>query len=94
MRKGRRFQERMALHRKGGILNKLSKVLALALGSVFVLGLAAGCKDAEDEPSAARICYDNLGAGFVSEADTQVVVEGAQSVSAVDAEGNAVSDPR
>lgn len=93
MRKGRRFQERMALHRKGGILNKLSKVLALALGSVFVLGLAAGCKEAEDEPSAARICYDNLGAGFVSEADTQVVVEGAQSVSAVDAEGNAVSDP-
>ena len=74
-------------------MKKLSKVFSLALGSVLVLSLLAGCKNAAEEPTGARICYDNLGAGFLSEADTKVVVEGAESVSAVDADGNAVSDP-
>ena len=74
-------------------MKKLSKVFSLVLGSVLVLSLLTGCKNAAEEPTAARICYDNLGAGFLSEADTKVVVEGAESVSAVDADGNAVSDP-
>ena len=74
-------------------MKKLSKVFSLLLGSVLVLSLLTGCKNAAEEPTAARICYDNLGAGFLSEADTKVVVEGAESVSAVDADGNAVSDP-
>ena len=74
-------------------MKKLSKVFSLALGSVLVLSLLTGCKNAAEEPTGARICYDNLGAGFLSEADTKVVVEGAESVSAVDADGNAVSDP-
>ena len=74
-------------------MKKLSKVFSLALGSVLVLSLLTGCKNAAEEPTGARICFDNLGAGFLSEADTKVVVEGAESVSAVDADGNAVSDP-
>ena len=74
-------------------MKKLSKVISLALGSVLALSLLTGCKNAAEEPTAARICFDNLGAGFLSEADTKVVVEGAESVSAVDADGNAVSDP-
>ena len=74
-------------------MKKLSKVLSLTLGSVFALSLLTACGGGSDEPTAARICYDNLGAGFLSEADTKVVVEGAESVSAVDADGNAVSDP-
>ena len=74
-------------------MKKLSKVFSLALGSVLALSLLTGCKNAAEEPTGARICYDNLGAGFLSEADTKVVVEGAESVSAVDADGNAVSDP-
>ena len=74
-------------------MKKLSKVFSLALGSVLALSLLTGCKNAAEEPTAARICFDNLGAGFLSEADTKVVVEGAESVFAVDADGNAVSDP-
>ena len=74
-------------------MKKLSKVISLALGSVLALSLLTGCKNAAEEPTAARICFDNLGAGFLSEADTKVVVEGAESVSSVDADGNAVSDP-
>lgn len=74
-------------------MKKLSKVFSLVLGSVLVLSLLTGCKNAAEEPTAARISFDNLGAGFLSEADTKVVVEGAESVSAVDADGNAVSDP-
>ena len=74
-------------------MNKLSKVFSLALSSLLALSLLAGCKNGDGEPTAARICFDNLGAGFLSEADTKVVVEGAESVSAVDADGNAVSDP-
>ena len=74
-------------------MNKLSKVFSLALSSLLALSLLAGCKNGDGEPTAARICFDNLGAGFLSEADTKVIVEGAESVSAVDADGNAVSDP-
>ena len=60
-------------------MKKLSKVFSLVLGSVFALSLLTACGGGSDEPTAARICYDNLGAGFLSEADTKVVVEGALS---------------
>ena len=75
-------------------MKKFVKFAGIALSSVLVLSLLTACGGGgTDEPTAARICYDNLGAGYVAEADTQVVVEGAESVSAVDASGNAVSDP-
>ncbi len=75
-------------------MKKFVKFAGIALSSVLVLSLLTACGGGgSDEPTAARICYDNLGAGYVAEADTQVVVEGAESVSAVDASGNAVSDP-
>ncbi len=60
---------------------------------MLVLSLATACGGGIEEPSGARICYDNLGEGFVSEEDTKVVVENVESVSAVDGAGNAVSDP-
>ena len=75
-------------------MKKFVKFAGIALSSALVLSLLTACGGGgSDEPTAARICYDNLGAGYVAEADTQVVVEGAESVSAVDASGNAVSDP-
>lgn len=75
-------------------MKKFVKFAGIALSSALVLSLLTACGGGgSDEPTAARICYDNLGAGYVAEADAQVVVEGAESVSAVDASGNAVSDP-
>ena len=75
-------------------MKNLFKYGCIALSLVFALGLLTACGGGGPEvPTAARICYDNLGAGFVSEEDTKVIVEGAESFTAVDGDGNAVSDP-
>ena len=84
-------------------MRKTQKIIALALGSVMSFALFAGCGGTKGDPYvasalSARICYDNLNAGYVEEADTQYTLELKKEVSdivvtAKDAEGKDVSDP-
>ena len=84
-------------------MRKTQKIIALALGSVMSLAMFAGCRGDEGDPYvasalSARICYDNLNAGYVEEEDTQYTLELKKEVSdivvtAKDADGKDVSDP-
>lgn len=85
-------------------MKNYQKILALAMGSVMALSLFAACGEKvvepieQEEPASARvsdngyarICYDNLGLGYISEADTQIVVKGATITKVRDGDGNTV----
>lgn len=80
-------------------MKKYHKLLAVALGSVLALSALVACGDNNDDTSTAadnaitkRICFDNLGGGYVNEADTKVAVKGATQIKGYDLGGNAVSD--
>lgn len=87
-------------------MKRYCKLLALALGSVMALSLFAACGEGNNDkgdggdgtPVAAdnaitkRICYDNLGGGYVNEADTKVTVKGATQIKGYSLSGSAVSD--
>ena len=74
-------------------MKQTGKVCALLLGSCLALSAFAACS-ATAEAADYRICYDNLGGGYVDAADTTVAVEGAKVLAAYDAAGNRVSDPK
>lgn len=84
----------------GGYMKRYQTVLALAVCSVMALSMFAACGETDDKPDdgvqdnavTRRICYDNLGGGYLSEADTKVAVAGAKSIKGYDAYGQAVSD--
>ncbi len=69
------------------------KIVSISLCSLLALSMFSACKPSGPEaPVAARICYDNLNAGYVAQEDMQYQIGDVTSVSAVDAEGNAVAD--
>ena len=59
----------------------------LSLALLAACGSNAGASEAG---ASARICYDNLGGNYVSEADTKVTIKGAKNLQGFDAEGNPV----
>ncbi|MDE5896736.1 MAG: hypothetical protein K2H43_02850, partial [Clostridia bacterium] len=74
---------------------------AIALGSVLALALFTACgdgnKDPDSNPSAgsasvARICYDNLGGGYLAAEETKVAVAGAEIVGGFTSDGVRVND--
>ncbi len=67
-------------------MKQTGKVLALVLGSCFALSALAACGGSA-EAADYRICYDNLGAGYLDAAETSVEVKGAKVVAAYNAEG-------
>lgn len=80
-------------------MKRNGKVFALALGTLMAVSVFAACGGGQEEPdddvggvsvASARICYDNLGKGYVSEADKQAVVKGATNLKAYNAEGDSV----
>lgn len=66
------------------------KISALAIGSVMALSLLAGCGGSSEEVTAARICYDNLGLGYITAADSTYELDKVESMTAVDGNGNTV----
>lgn len=74
------------------------KLLALMLGSAVAVSALAACTPADEEtPSGStaevyRICYDNLGDGYVDDAYTSVALDGITLVSAYNSSGRKVSD--
>ena len=69
-------------------MKKFQKLTALALGSVLTLALFGACaKDGATDGLSARICYDNLGGGYVAEEDTKVVIKGAKDLTGYTADG-------
>ncbi len=90
-------------------MRKAGKIIALSLGSLLSLSLFAACgKDAgggeqvgSDVVTSARsavVVCDNLGGGYIAQADTQYKLElkkevGSITLSATDKDGEAVSDP-
>ena len=72
-------------------MKRTCRALALLLGSALALSALAACGGKGDAASY-RICYDNLGGGYVDEADTSVEVKGAKVVAAYDPSGVKVSD--
>ena len=73
-------------------MKKTCKAVALLLGSLFALSAFAACADKGGEAGDYRICYDNLGGGYLDESVTKVEVKGAKIVAAYDAAGVKVSD--
>lgn len=73
-------------------MKKTCKAVALLLGSLFALSAFAACTDKGGEAGDYRICYDNLGGGYLDESVTKVEVKGAKIVAAYDAAGVKVSD--
>lgn len=92
-------------------MRKGQKILALSLGSLLALSLITACgkNDGNDDTAkvgddvvasalSATIVSDNLGGGYIAEADTQYKLElkkevAAITVTAKDKNGEAVSDP-
>ncbi len=71
-------------------MNKKS-LIAIALSSVMALSVLAACGGGEEEAvTAARICYDNLGLGYIAAADSTYALADVQSMTAVDGAGNTV----
>lgn len=76
------------------------RALALVLGSAFALSVFAACTPQEEEletpsgdaASSVRICYDNLGGGYLDEAYTRVSIAGASVVAGYNASGREVDD--
>lgn len=62
-------------------MKKTNRIFALSLGALMSLALFAGCKDDTGgnayvaSGASARICYDNLGGGYLSSEDTQYKLE-------------------
>lgn len=77
---------------RGDFMKKTCKAVALLLGSLFALSAFAACADKGGEAGDYRICYDNLGGGYLDESVTKVEVKGAKIVAAYDAAGVKVSD--
>ena len=77
---------------RGDFMKKTCKAVALLLGSLFALSAFAACTDKGGEAGDYRICYDNLGGGYLDESVTKVEVKGAKIVAAYDAAGVKVSD--
>ena len=73
-------------------MKKTCKAVALLLGSLFALSAFAACTDKGGEAGDYRICYDNLGGGYLDESVTKVEAKGAKIVAAYDAAGVKVSD--
>lgn len=73
----------------GNTMKQSGKVCALLLGSCLALSALAACGGGAEAENY-RICYDNLGGGYVSAGDSAVAVEGAKIVAAYDAQGNKV----
>jgi len=72
-------------------MKKVQKLFALSLGSVLAVAMFGACGGKpKEEGFYARICYDNLEAGYVAEADTKVSVNGAKNISATNAAGESV----
>ena len=72
-------------------MKQSGKVCALLLGSCLALSALAACGGGAEAENY-RICYDNLGGGYLSAADTTVAVEGAKIVAAYDAQGSRVDE--
>ena len=80
------------------MMKKFKKLAVVALSSLFALSLFAACgkEDPPEQPEGgagvySRICFDNLAAGYVSEADTKITLSGKLTdVAAKNAEGESV----
>ena len=77
-------------------MNKLKRVFALLSAGALALAAAAACAPEEkedgggtkkDKAAHVRICYDNIGGGYVDEALTAVKIEGAEVVGEYAADG-------
>ena len=73
-------------------MKKASKAVALLLGSALAISAFAACAGQGEEAENYRICYDNLGGGYLDESATKAEVGGAKIVAAYDASGTQVSD--
>jgi len=74
-------------------MKKAQRAASLVLGALlgFSMLAVAGCSDESAETvTAARICYDNLGKGYLSSADTTYTLKNVTSVAAVNGDGKTV----
>jgi hypothetical protein len=73
-------------------MKKLCRPLALALGVFFTVAALSACSEpSAPERVATRICYDNLGGGYLSAEASETVVKGVKTVYAFHKDGTAAS---
>ena len=80
-------------------MRKHYRFCALALGAALSLSVFTACAEngTPDLPSgdgavSARICFDNLDGGYLSDSDTKIAVADAQNIAGFDADGVRVAD--